>query len=94
MSFLSKLFGVGGASAPAPEAKPEEYKGFAIIPTPAREGSKYRIGARIEKDIDSEVKSHTLIRADTLDDLQEANSASIGKAKLMIDQMGDRLFNS
>ena len=90
MSLLSKLFGGGGA---APEAEPEEYDGFKITPTPAKEGPRYRIGALIEKEIDGALQSHTLIRADTLDDLQGAKDASVGKAKQLIDQMGDRLFS-
>ena len=89
MSLLSKLFG-GGQSKP--EAQPEDYKGFGIIPQPMKEGSRYRIGARIEKEIDGELKSHSLIRADTLEDLTTANEASVGKAKQVIDEQGDRLF--
>ena len=88
MSLLSKLFG-GGSK---PEAKPEEYDGFMITAQPVNEGSRYRIGALIEKEIGGELKSHTLIRADTLDDMQSAKDASVGKAKQLIDQMGDRLF--
>ena len=84
MSILSRLFGGGGA----PEVEPEEYKGFRITPEPAREGGKFRIGARIEKD----GQVHNLIRADMLDDLEGANAASVGKAKQMIDEQGDRLF--
>lgn len=86
MSIFKKLFG-GGASA-APEPKSESYKDFAITPTPIREGSRFRISALIEKD----GKSHTLIRADVLEDLAAANEASIGKAKQMIDEQGERLF--
>jgi hypothetical protein len=93
MSLLSKLFGGGGGTA-APQAEAEDYNGFKITPQPAKEGSKYRIGALIEKEIGGETKTHTLIRADTLDDLQGANDASVGKAKQLIDQMGDRLFNT
>ncbi|MDA9865104.1 HlyU family transcriptional regulator [bacterium] len=89
MSLFSKLF---GGSASQPEAEPEIYKGFAIIAQPAKEGTRYRIGARIEKAVDGEVKTHELIRADTLDDLTSANEASIGKAKQVIDEQGDRLF--
>lgn len=93
MSLFSKLFGGGGGAA-APQTKAEEYDGFRITPQPAKEGSKYRIGALIEKEIDGEVKTHNLIRADTLDDLESANDASVGKAKQLIDQMGDRLFET
>ena len=85
MSILSRLFGGGGG---APDVEPEEYKGFKITPEPAREGGKFRVGARIEKD----GQVHTLIRADMLDDLDTANQASIGKARQMIDEQGDRLF--
>ena len=91
MSLLSKLFGGGGGS---PQAKAEEYDGFRITPQPAKEGSKYRIGAMIEKEIGGETKTHTLIRADTLDDLQGANEASVNKAKQLIDQIGERLFDT
>ncbi|MEO9825675.1 MAG: HlyU family transcriptional regulator [Paracoccaceae bacterium] len=90
MSLLSKLFGGGGSK---PEAKPEEYEGFHITAQPVAEGPRYRIGALIEKEVEGEMKTHTLIRADTLDDLQSAKDASVGKAKQLIDQMGERLFN-
>lgn len=85
MSILKRLFG-GGTSAPEP--KSETYNGFTITPTPIREGSRFRISALIEKD----GKSHTLIRADVLEDLAAANEASVNKAKQMIDEQGDRLF--
>lgn len=85
MSLFSKLFG-GGGSAPEPER--ETYEGFVITPNPAREGSRFRIGALIEKD----GQSHQLIRADVLETLEEANDASIRKAKQMIDEQGARLF--
>ncbi|MEO0943551.1 MAG: HlyU family transcriptional regulator [Pseudomonadota bacterium] len=88
MSLLSKLFGGGNASAPA--AEPIEYNGFSITPQPAKEGGRYRIGAKIEKDD----KTHELIRADTLDDRAGADEASINKAKQLIDQMGDALFRN
>ena len=85
MSFLSKLFG-GGSTAREPES--ETYEGFKITPKPAREGSRFRIGAMIEKD----GKSHHLIRADMLETLDDASEASVRKARQMIDEQGDRLF--
>lgn len=84
MSLFSKLF--GGGSQPEPER--ETYEGFTITPTPAREGSRFRIGATIEKD----GKTHHLIRADMLETLEDANAASLRKAKQMIDEQGQRLF--
>ncbi len=90
MSWLSKIFGGGASSDVAAEVI--EYNGFRITPTPVNDGGQYRIGARIERDMDGETKTHDLIRADLIRDLDECKDASIRKAKQMIDQMGDRLF--
>ena len=87
MSLFSRLFGGSGGGSKA-EAEPEHYEGFAITPAPVRDGNTWRIGARIEKD----GRIHDLIRADTFSDQGDASAASIGKAKQMIDQMGDGLF--
>jgi hypothetical protein len=84
MSLLSKLFGGGSAAEPSSV----DHNGFAITPTPIREGSRWRVGARIDKD----GRTHELIRADMLDDLTTAREASVRKAKQMIDEQGDRLF--
>jgi len=89
MSFWSKLLG-GGAKTPEPSS--ESYSGFTITPTPQKDGSQFRICARIEKEVNGELRSHTLIRADTLGDIESANLASIGKAKQMIDEQGEALF--
>ncbi|WP_299419460.1 HlyU family transcriptional regulator [uncultured Shimia sp.] len=94
MSFLKKLFGGGGANDAAAEktAQPVEYKGYKITPCPIPEGGQFRISARIDGVVNGEAKSHTLIRADVIRDQEEAVEASIGKAKQMIDQMGDQIF--
>lgn len=91
MSLLSKLFGGGTRSA---AAKPEEYNGFLIFAEPMPDSGKHRIGARIEKEIEGEVKVHNLIRADLLDDLEAAKEASARKARQVIDEQGDALFNA
>jgi hypothetical protein len=92
MSLFSKLFGGGGSSS-TPEPEAIDYNGYAVTPSPIREGNRYRVSARIEKEIGGETKTHTLIRADTIDDLETAVEASLGKAKMLIDQQGDRLFD-
>lgn len=90
MSWLSRIFGGSGAVKSEPEAV--EYKGFSIYPEPISEGGNFRISARIEKTVDGAEKVHQLIRSDTLNGLEVAVEASIGKAKQMIDEQGDRLF--
>lgn len=92
MSLLSKLFG-GKASAKVKDIEPELYKEFLIFPDPVRADGGFRIAARIEKEIDGEVKVHNLMRVDTLPSQDEANQASINKCKVFIDQMGDRVFD-
>ena len=92
MSFLSKLFGGGGSSAPKPSAQPEEYDGFRITPEPMSDGGGHRICARIEKEIDGETKTHMMIRADVCPSQDEAVRASLLKAKSLIDQQGEAIF--
>ena len=89
MSLLSKLFG-GAKSDPEPETV--EHEGFTITPMPIDQGSNYRLSARVEKEIDGELKSHTLIRADTFQDADAATDASIRKARQVINEQGDRMF--
>ena len=89
MSLLSKLFGSKPKAEKKAEVVKEVYKDFTITPTPIKDGGRYRISALIEKD----GRSHTLIRADMLDDLETANQSSVAKAKRMIDEQGSRLFD-
>ncbi|AJE48028.1 HlyU family transcriptional regulator [Celeribacter indicus] len=96
MSLFSKLFGGKSRSedAPRPAAKSEVYgKGFRIFPEPQKAESGYRIAARIEKDFDGETREHVMIRADTIASEDEARLASLRKAQIFIDQMGDGIFD-
>lgn len=88
MSFLKKLFG-GGASE---EVASETYKDCRITPTLQRDTDGYRLCAKIEKDIDGETRTHTLIRADKIGSQEEATAITIAKAKQVIDEQGDALF--
>jgi len=84
MALFSKLFGRN-----APETAPaEHYKDCAITPLPQKESGGWRLCARIEK----AGQEHTVIRADVLQTKEQADAASIAKAKQMIDEQGERLF--
>ena len=89
MSLLKRLF--GGNAAPA-EIPSEEYKGYTITPEPIREGGKFRLAAKITKEIDGEVKVHQLIRADMLQSEDIARKEGAAKAQMVIDQQGDSIF--
>lgn len=91
MSLLSRLF--GGRSAPKPEPEPEIYRDFRIFLEPIGEGGRFRVGARIEKEIAGETRSHRMIRADVGDSADQANEIALRKAKLLIDEQGSRLFD-
>lgn len=90
MSLLSRLFGGGSAAKSGVQAI--DHKGFAIYPEPLKEGGSFRLCARIEKEVDGVQKSHTMIRADTFQSREQAEVESAGKAKVFIDQMGDKIF--
>jgi hypothetical protein len=85
MALFSKLFGGGKTSEPAPS---ETYNDFSITPVPQKESGGWRLAARIEKD----GKQHMLIRSDVLQSKEQADDASVAKAKQVINEQGDRLF--
>jgi hypothetical protein len=91
MSLFSKLFG-GGREESAAEAKPVAHAGFRIFVEPISESGGYRVAARIEKTVGDEVLIHQMIRADTINDLDEARRTTLFKAKQLIDQQGDGIF--
>lgn len=91
MSLLKKLFGGGTSSKPA--QKSQTYKDFTITPEPMPADGQHRISAIITKEVNGEMKSHHLIRADTLMTPEAAAEAAFEKAKTVIDQQGDRLFD-
>ncbi len=93
MSFLKKLFGLSGAPAKTnPESPPEEYKGFFIRATPYEENGAFQLCGVISKQIDSEMKEHTFVRADRLPSREAAESLTLSKARQIIDLEGDRIF--
>lgn len=90
MSLLSRLFGSKKSESPVDTSV--EYQGFRITPAPMKESQGFRLCAVIEKEVDGEMKSHRLFRADVIADIHQCSDASIAKAKQMIDQMGVCLF--
>lgn len=96
MSWLSKLFGgtgEGADTAPAQSVTAEVYKDLRISPEPIHEGQVWRIAARITGEVDGETRSHHMIRADTLASREAAATASVAKAKQMIDEQGMRVLD-
>lgn len=94
MSFLKRLFG-GGApdSTQAKVAAESTHKGCTIKAMPQPEGGQFRLQGVIEKDMDGTTKTHKLIRADLFSSVEDATDATIRKARQLIDEQGDRIFD-
>lgn len=94
MSFWSKLFGGTSGSTGGGKATSNlhEHKDFQIDVAPMKESGGYRVAATITKDVEGELKTHQMIRADTIASLEEAEEVTLHKAKQFIDQMGDGIF--
>ena len=98
--FLKGLFGGGraadddGGEGAAPRIGPEglEYKGFRIHPQPRRQGGQWLTAGVIRKEVAGEAREHAFIRADTFGSRDDAAAMAVEKAKLIIDERGERVF--
>ena len=99
MSFLKSLFGLGGAKGAGGDnatpitVKSAGHKGFAIDARPyAAGGGQFQVSGMISKEIDGARREHRFVRADRFGSLEEAADFTLTKARQIIDQQGDRLF--
>lgn len=92
MSFWKSLFGGGIASQSAPSAR-EEYEGYEVLSTPIAEDGQYQVAGRISKTINGVLKAHNFRRADRFSTFEDAERFTFVKARQIIDQSGDRIFD-
>ncbi len=94
--FFKKIFGGGDGSAasdPASAEPNEVYKEVEIRANPAKEsGGQWRVAGTLTKVVDGEPVVRQFVRADLVQDQNEAIVASVNKAKLIIDQNGDGIW--
>lgn len=88
MSLWKKLFGGSAGGHQPATAKSLDYKGFLIEARPFKEGGQYQLAGRISKG----GKEHNFIRADKFSDAESATEIAIAKGQLIVDQMGDKMF--
>ena len=93
MSFLKKLFGLGGgAGEAAPEKGPsQEYRGLVITSTPFKADGQWQLCGVISGEVDGVAREQRFIRADKFTDLDEAHEVVFQKGRLIIDQQGGRI---
>ncbi|MFK8081782.1 MAG: HlyU family transcriptional regulator [Granulosicoccus sp.] len=91
---LGKFFGGskdGGSAAPE-AAEAVEYEGYTIVAAPLKEGSQFKTAGSISREVDGELKTAQFIRADNHADRQSAVTHSEGKARQIIDEQGNGMF--
>ena len=96
MSFWKSLFG-GGSSAPSEPAGPvrtEEHEGYTIEASPLRDGDQFVVAGTISREIGGERRVHKFIRADRSPGIDDAAEMTVRKAKQIIEQSGERMFDA
>lgn len=93
MSFFSRLFGGKQTEDTRTEIEPEEYKGYLIYAEPQRNGGQWQTMGRITKQVDGVIKEHEFIRADTHSSEEEATTFTLRKARQIIDEVSDSMFD-
>ncbi|MDW6004471.1 HlyU family transcriptional regulator [Vibrio mangrovi] len=94
MGFLSRLFGQRSQHQEASSsAEPVYYKDFAIFPESIAENGQFRVAGRITREINGEMREHRFIRSDVLMSRSSADELMVTKAKMFIDQMGEKIFS-
>jgi len=94
MSFWKSLFGGGAAeSGEGKPSAPVDYNGFTIRAAPYKEQGQYQTAGIITKEIAGATKEHKFIRADRHASYDDAVEFSLAKARQIIDQQGERVFD-
>jgi len=93
MDSIRNLFGGGSASNPPQAAnEPDTYNDCLIYAEPVAEGGQWRLAGRIVKGDGEAAKEHKFIRADVFSNRDEAEAATVRKARQIIDEQGLALF--
>ena len=92
MGILKRLFGGGGGETAKREAVP--YNGYRIRPAPFASEGQYQTAGVIEKDFPEGAREHHFIRAERHASAEDAASFAVAKGKQIIDERGDRVFDS
>jgi hypothetical protein len=94
MSFWKSLFGGGSSeSAEGKQSAPVEYNGFIIRAAPYKAEGQYQTCGIVEKDVNGVRKEHKFIRADRHAAYDDAVEFSLAKARQIVDQVGERMFD-
>jgi len=94
MSFWKPLFGGGAKSEiEGKPGAPVEYNGFIIRAAPYKAEGQYQTAGTVEKEVNGVRKEHKFIRADRHASYEDAVEFSLSKARQIVDQQGERVFD-
>ena len=88
MGILDKLF--GSSKAEEKSGKILEHNGYHITAKPFKATGGWQLAGEITKG----GKLHKFVRADQFTSKDEAEEFAIVKGKLIVDQLGESMFNS
>ena len=94
LGFLKNMLGGGSGDREPEGADPVEHGGFTIVATPRKASGGWSTEGHIRKVIDGEPKEVHFIRADTSTSREAAITLSVGKARKIIDEQGERVFRA
>lgn len=91
--LFKRLFGqAANANEPSASEPDEVYAGVELFARPVKEGGQWRVAGSMRKEVDGTVVERKFVRADLMPDADSAKVATLGKARLIIDQNGDSLW--
>ena len=93
LSLLKKIFRGSGADSAKP-GKTVEFEGYIIRPVPKKQGGQFLTAGVISKSFPDGIREHRFIRADTHAGFDSACDHAILKARQIIREQGDRIFQN
>ncbi len=91
--FIDKFFGGGDQVSGTDSGTSVIYQNFEIRPAPVKESNGWRVQGTIVKESGDDSREHVFIRADACMDRESAVALTVRKARQLIDERGDKLFD-
>ena len=93
LSGLVRRLFAGKAGGADESEESADFNGFTITPIYRRQGRQWLTAGIISKPHGAGIREHHYIRAETHADKEQAAAFAIAKAKQIIDERGDKLFD-
>ena len=91
--LFNSLFSGGGRESQGKPTAGVVYLEFETRPAPVKESNGWRVQGTIVKDSGADSREHRFIRADSCMDRETAIELTVRKARQLIDEQGDKIFD-